>query len=520
MDDQDFPGGNGDEPEAIQGMVGENITVVKGSIASLNIQLPLYRNRLENYVNLHHNTTMHTYRLLKYIILHRINDNNFDSAYYLDSDFISEVYLKLIRMVRQRAPTNQQTIARRAIIEQYLPDYLRLMGINDPRELTLMPNSQQSARYESVRISTAYLNNIRNNFGKRLRQVINVLLDVKARRRALRARLQEQGIARRRINQAIRRQITNEATRFKIALSVRTTIEDLHARFDDGPEGLYTTAIDQLGPFLETYPNNMEFDNGNIYYDCKANPQRHFKAFFRLAELLQQREVPITFCVFPLRRSLVPGYVILDTRILITQIFQRSIAPGERLQHRDEWDRFIDFRMPIFRAQHGREFGNMILTDGVGVSVLKREQHDLQFLQPRQAGAPQQREFPYITDPEVQIPPNNCVVIDPGQRDMLYCMEENSTPEAPRMFRFTKNMQDKIRKNKRYRRLLQRMKPRHIADLERQLTNSNSVFLQVYQQYLHNFGTVCERLLLHYSITRGAGRMNQYPIHRKLRLSA
>ncbi|OAD03383.1 hypothetical protein MUCCIDRAFT_162950 [Mucor lusitanicus CBS 277.49] len=518
MDDADFPGGNGDQQGAIDAMRGERITVVKGSIASINIRRPVYRDRLEHYVNLHHKTTMHTYRLLKYIILHRINNHHFDAMYYLNHRFIHEVYMKLITKARERAPRTQDTIERRAIIDQYLPAYLRLVGINDPRELPLMLNSQQSAMYEAAKISTAYLNNVRNNFGKRLRQVINVLLNVKARQRALRQLLRGQAMDQRAINQAIRRQITNPARRFKIALSNRTTIEALHARFDDGPEGFYTTAIDQLAPFLETYPNNMQFAQDNIYYDCKANPHLHFKAFFRLAELLHQRQVR-SFCVFPLRQPFIPGYVIVDTKILMTQIFQRSVRPGEPLRHRHEWGQFIDFRMPIFRAQAGREFGNMIETDGVGVSVLKREQHDLQFQQPRQQGAPQQQEFPYITDPEVQIPPN-CVVIDPGRRDMLYCMEENNTPQAPRMFRFTKSMQDKIRKNKRYRRILQQMKPRRIADMERELTNSNTLNLQVYQQYLQNFGRVYEALLLYYSITRGASQTGQFPIHRKLRLSA
>ncbi|OAC98852.1 hypothetical protein MUCCIDRAFT_167295 [Mucor lusitanicus CBS 277.49] len=431
MDGPGFSGGIGDQQGAIDAMRGERMTVVKESIASINIRRPAYRNRLEHCVKLHHKTTMHAYRLLKYIILHRINNDHFDPMYYLNDCFIHEVYMELITKIQERAPRTQETIERRAIIDQYLPAYLRLVGINDPRELPLMVNSQQSALYEAVKISTAYLNNVRNNFGKRLRQVINVLLNVKARQRAL-------AIDQRAINQAIRREITNPARRFKIALSNRTTIEALHARFDDGPEGFYTTAIDQLVPFLKTYPNNMQFAQDNIYYDCKANPHLHFKAFFRLAELLHQRQVR-SFCVFPLRQSFIPGYVIVDTKILMSQIFQRSVRQGEPLRHCREWGQFIDFRMPIFRAQAGREFGNMIETDGVGVSVLKREQHDVQFRQPRQQGAPQQQEFPYITDPE---------------------------------------------------------------------------------QYLQNFGRVYEALLLYYSITRGASQTGQFPIHRKLRLSA
>ncbi|KAF1806822.1 hypothetical protein FB192DRAFT_1338230 [Mucor lusitanicus] len=107
---------------------------------------------------------MHIYCLLKCIILHPINNDYFDPVYYLNPGFIYELYLKLIIKTRERAPRKQETIEKRAIIDQYLPAYLRLVGTNDPRGLPLMANSQQSALLEHVRISTDYLNNIRNNF--------------------------------------------------------------------------------------------------------------------------------------------------------------------------------------------------------------------------------------------------------------------------------------------------------------------------------------------------------------------
>ncbi|KAF1796763.1 hypothetical protein FB192DRAFT_1264839, partial [Mucor lusitanicus] len=83
-----------------------------------------YRNRLEHCVKLHHKTTMHAYRLLKYIILHRINNDHFDPMYYLNDCFIHEVYMELITKIQERAPRTQETIERRAIIDQYLPAYL------------------------------------------------------------------------------------------------------------------------------------------------------------------------------------------------------------------------------------------------------------------------------------------------------------------------------------------------------------------------------------------------------------
>ena len=201
---------------------------------------------------------------------------------------------------------------------------------------------------------------------------------------------------------------------------------------NNGPDGIYTRAINQLEPVLNSYRLGTTFAEDNLYYDGKANPAAHFLAFVRLAHLFGQLQLEI-FYVYTLRRSFVPGYVIMGTKIAITKVFLEYIEQGERINPDREWAKFVNLRMPIFWGQGGMHFGNMIQTDGIGVSVLQRGNFDVGF-NPEQGEAP---EFPYITAPGV-LPLDNCVVIDPGRRDMLFCMHENSTVDNPNMFRFTK----------------------------------------------------------------------------------
>lgn len=57
MDDYDFPGGDGDFPD-FNGHGNEHLITIKGSIESIGVR-PRYRVNLENFVRLHHRTTMH-----------------------------------------------------------------------------------------------------------------------------------------------------------------------------------------------------------------------------------------------------------------------------------------------------------------------------------------------------------------------------------------------------------------------------------------------------------------------------
>lgn len=45
---------------------------------------------------------------------------------------------------------------------------------------------------------------------------------------------------------------------------------------------LNTRAIQYLTEVLKCYGNSYNFKEGNIYYDCKANPKMHAKAYYMI----------------------------------------------------------------------------------------------------------------------------------------------------------------------------------------------------------------------------------------------
>jgi hypothetical protein len=93
----------------------------------------------------------------------------------------------------------------------------------------------------------------------------------------------------------------------------------------------------------------------------------------------------------------------------------------------------MDLNLKAFKNQglnHQLQFRETIQTDGVGVSIIKKGTIPL-------IGATitaNPIDVPYITTlraEEHQEIAGRCITIDPGRRDLLFCVHENSTPQEP-----------------------------------------------------------------------------------------
>ncbi|KAL0078391.1 hypothetical protein J3Q64DRAFT_1702541 [Phycomyces blakesleeanus] len=91
------------------------------------------------------------------------------------------------------------------------------------------------------------------------------------------------------------------------------------------------------------------------------------------------------------------------------------------------------------------KFRGTIQTDGIGISVLKQTQGTTQGPNPRMTTTIGTEHTHYIHDftPEQhESIRGRCVLIDPGRRDLLYCIHEESTVETPRCYRYTSNQEN------------------------------------------------------------------------------
>ena len=103
--------------------------------------------------------------------------------------------------------------------------------------------------------------------------------------------------------------------------------------------------------------------------------------------------------------------------------------------------RVVDLDSKALKPQEGGQlrFRETIQTDGVGVTVLKKRL-DKQTMYTARFTV-EYEDTSYITNltrRNHQEISGRCVAVDPGRRDMLYFVHEDSTPEQPVQFRYTK----------------------------------------------------------------------------------
>ena len=108
------------------------------------------------------------------------------------------------------------------------------------------------------------------------------------------------------------------------------------------------------------------------------------------------------------------------------------------------------------------------------------------------------------------------VLIDPGRRDLLYCMKYTSTAEEKQVYRYTANQRAKETKIRRYKKIRARVKPAEVQEAENMLTNHPLRTLDPisFNDYLRARATVKDLLFSHY------GNENSAPLFRKLKLSS
>ncbi|KAG0769619.1 hypothetical protein G6F16_001976 [Rhizopus arrhizus] len=227
---------------------------------------------------------------------------------------------------------------------------------------------------------------------------------------------------------------------------------------------IYAQALQRLTPTLTSYPVQYTFEQNNIYYDAKTNPCEHMMAFYQLAHLFEALRLPIFNCS-PLRRTWIPGYATIDSKILCQNILERRWTND--INKMNLWAEIIDMSSAALKPQElgVLRFRGTIQTDGVGVIVLKKRQDrkhryvglQITFVEPE----------PYITGLNAQQHGEitGCyVTIGSGRRGHLYCME----------------------KTKKYRRICEAVKPQEVQDAEATLVNSQPLNLQSFEEYLRN----------------------------------
>ncbi|KAI8058110.1 hypothetical protein BDF22DRAFT_616097 [Syncephalis plumigaleata] len=510
------PGTNGSSTSANSGRV----LAVKSSISGIGWKKER-RGALRDFVNIVHTTTFHAYAFAKYIFLKEHNKRNFKFENYIREDFFKQVWLSLIKRT-EKGTTKEKTVRHRKFIKKHLKDYLKLTGYQPP----VLAYADQSATYEATKMYVAYTNNVRLRFGEFLRRAINKFFDVKEKLKDMRKEMLKD--MKKELPEDVKADelrartsaITAPARTFKHEIAHRGGIEALAKK-----DRAFTRAFSKFKNVLNAYDKRYDFGKNGLYYDCKENPVKHFKAFFELARVFPRIHLKAFNC-FPLRRSFSPCYVHIDTVILCHNILGRKF---ENMDHmREYWNDAVNLKSKPLRKQKGGElkFSGSIETDGVGVTVIKKGIEKVT----EEGGAKSAKDpFPYISklkaDDHKAID-GKCVAVDPGRRNLLFCVHENSTVEEKRKYRYTKLHQDKMRRTKKYRKIREDCKKgnKAVQDAEAALSKAqgNTVSLVNYKKYLKYRAQHTDVLTSFYkdTLTLPSDHSAQHPLFRKLKLSA
>ncbi|KAJ2501436.1 hypothetical protein GGH96_001959 [Coemansia sp. RSA 1972] len=154
----------------------------------------------------------------------------------------------------------------------------------------------------------------------------------------------------------------------------------------------------------------------------------------------------------------------------------------------------------------------------------QQQQQQTQPVQRRQ----KQADCAYISElskEHLQSMAGQCVLVDLGQRDLLFMLHKKSMVDDKNIYRYTRNQQRCKTKQARYCKILQDEKTADIAVLEHTLKAGSFTIpdLKLFEEYLTARAEVAVELTCHYNETmcqqRDGATMPEVPLHRKLWLS-
>jgi hypothetical protein len=243
----------------------QKVAAVKSSITDIGWK-DRYKQSLMKLVNDVNMIVTHTYFFLKFIFINELETNNlFNLEDFINDDFFRGVFMSLISAYKpEKRKKTEKLEAYKTIINKYRKNYI---AISSYKTIDLK-YSQQIANYEVVKIRTAYINNITFNFGNKLRNLVNILTNKKGRLNTIDNDETNDNISKK----ESRSKVFEDTKKVKSAISSRKM------------EDLPTTLLDEnsmtiLKSFLDCYSPDYKFDKESIYYDCKANPTKHLKAY-------------------------------------------------------------------------------------------------------------------------------------------------------------------------------------------------------------------------------------------------
>ncbi len=278
----------------------------------------------------------------------------------------------------------------------------------------------------------------------------------------------------------------------------------------------------------------------------KKMDNKFAEAEYKLTPIIKLKSVNKLFHVLPLRTSIIPKYITIDSAALATLILKKNkleFLKNITKKSKELWSKIFNLNNSIFRKK-GFMFHYMIKTDGINCSILyiklKENGEPYKLIAvPKKAKkiASETDNCEYIENVEITEEMKNklLVTIDPNHGNLISCMAEN--PESNHNivaedingekleykhkdtinFRYTRAQRNVETKNEKYKKIRETIKKstkineKTVEEIESKLTihDSKTTDITKFTSYLKDKIRINRILLGHY----------RQPMYRKLKMN-
>ncbi len=454
---------------------------IKSSLNSI-IKNKLITNKINEAIFNVNKIVIHAYQFLKLYCLKMFNEVG--SLPKIDTKLVNTIMKVLCKEdSRGRKPNKETVILKEKLKCFYDNHYSKLL--DDDLNL-YYTNLNTVLDYEAIGMVTNIENHIKNNFYQFFNRYINVLVN----KRRKEEKIKEMNISKEQKKELLKK-YRSSLRKFKTDvldntdksslkyIKIKKKIQKKYFDFVDLNRTIISQVnenpIDFLLPlikmsiFIEKQgeDNNSKKYNDNIF-DVLNNKNT-----------INQTKIK-TFCCFPLRKSIIPKYIRLDTTTIIHLLFSKNMKKGFYLKDgntilfRDYiWSLFFRTERKMFKNKH-YVFNNQIMTDGIGCSILlinKKRHKELKRnkipTMKKPFGYQEDRYIDSINNEEQNLYKNYSIVgIDPGKSDLIFAtngktsiIDKNGRKKhKTNVFRYSQNQRRKETKMKKYRKIIEKYK--------------------------------------------------------------
>ena len=212
-------------------------------------------------------------------------------------------------------------------------------------------------------------------------------------------------------------------------------------------------------------PNKVKFDKDSIYYDIQSNTQDYLPCMIKMMKVIESKGKKINN-VFPLRSDISPHFVKFDTtticHLLLTEKHGNksfyTTKGNLKIYENKLWEFFFRTERKCFKKK-GYTFHNMLLTDGIGCTILFKRNDLVGKRVPNSKYKQPEEYIDELTD-YTNIKNKKLVSWDPNKSDIIYCVDDDS--EDANEFRYTQDSRRKECKIKKYQKIILKIKEEKI----------------------------------------------------------